>query len=123
LTPTELLTTIKRHGATLFLQGERLRLRAPDGFPDELKAQAKAHRDELIGLLRTHLPSPRDHFLGLADGYEEVGIVGRLGSLITGDLWLAVQRWESAQAESHAESLPLESAYWDLVRGHFPHGL
>lgn len=72
---------------------------------------------------KNSMPTPREHFFSLADGHEGQGIVGRLGAVVTGELWQAVQHWEKAAERSHPRAAELESAYWESWRRHFPGGL
>jgi hypothetical protein len=107
-------------GVELYLDGDRLRFRAPPGVMTEARrAQVAAHRAALIAVLMaaplsTLAPAltPREHLYSLANKNPARGVIGIIGSEAAGRLWLAVQAWESARDRFRPEAIDLEGAYW-----------
>lgn len=114
MTPAQVIAMLEQAGVSLFLAGDRLRVRAasPDLYTPDLRALVDAHRTGLTAFLAR--PSPREHFFSLADGNEEVGITGRLGPEATGRLLLAMQAWEDAHRGRRPGADALRDAYFGI---------
>lgn len=112
MTPAQVIAILEQAGVSLYMAGDRLRVRAasPDHYKPDLRALVDAHRTGLMAFLAR--PSPREHFFSLADGYEDVGITGRLGSEATGRLLLAMQAWEDAARGRRPDADALRDAYF-----------
>ncbi|MNS27853.1 hypothetical protein D3C72_598140 [compost metagenome] len=114
MTPALVILILEQAGVRLFLEGDRLRVRAasPDLYTPDLRALVDAHRTGLRAFLAR--PSPREHFFSLADGSEDIGITGRLGSSATGSLLLAMQAWENAARGRRPDADALRDAYFGI---------
>lgn len=114
MTPAQVIAMLEQAGVSLFMAGERLRVRAasPNLYTPDLRALVDAYRTGLTAFLAR--PSPRDHFFSLADGYEDVGITGRFGPEVTGRLLLAMQAWEDAARECRPDEEALRDAYFGI---------
>lgn len=83
------------------------------GFSEVCTPNARAHEGGDKTVDRNGL-DPRQHFFSLADGFDAVGIVGRLGSELAGELWLTVQAWEKAKRQPK-RAAEIEAQYWELA--------
>lgn len=80
MTATAILTSLRACGASVAVDGDRLRIDAPKGsVPPELKASVQAHKDELVRLLR----SPLD-----PGGAAEIGAVLIRSTALGESAWL-----------------------------------
>lgn len=114
MTPAQVIAMLEQAGVSLYLAGDRLRVRAasPDIYTPDLRALVDAHRTGLTAFLAR--PSPRAHFFSLADGYEDIGITGRLGPEATGRLLVAMQAWEDAARGRRPDVEALRDAYFGI---------
>lgn len=114
MTPAQVIAILEQAGVSLFVAGDRLRVRAasPDNYTPDLRALVDAHRTGLTAFLAR--PSPREHFFSLADGYEDIGITGLLGSEATGRLLRAMQAWEDAVHKNRPDADALEDVYFGV---------
>lgn len=120
MTATDLLTTLRHHGAVIYLKDGALRLNRPKDFPAELIEQARIHRAELLAMLAAQVPSPRARRLSprerLWASVGDEGLVGRYGAAVAGELMRLVQDYEDAHKRGHDSRRALAQAFDEAMR-------
>jgi hypothetical protein len=119
MTPAQIVSTLNMAGVRLFLDGDRLKVRAagPDRYTPALRRLVDEHRAALIAFLGTLAAgvsalSPRDR-LYLDVGPE--GLVGKFGCPVSGTFLALVERYEAAQANGeHEKTRELEEAFSEM---------
>lgn len=119
--PLDVFGALDAAGVSLRLDAGRLKYSAPAGaYTPELRALVREHRAAIVaelerqsGLYET-LPSdfnPLEHYRNIPCD-PEAGLVGLLGVVATGDLWLLVTQWELAVRRRQPEAWELAVRYW-----------
>ena len=120
MTASDLLTTLRHHGAVIYLKDGALRLNRPKDFPAELIEQARVHRAELLAMLAAQVPPPRARPLTprerLWASVGDEGLVGRYGTAIAGELMRLVQDYEDAHKRGHESKRALAQAFDEAMR-------
>lgn len=107
-----LLSDLSAAGVRLYLEGDRLKFRAPVGvMTEDRRAKVRAHRNELIALLAVPLrregQTPAEHFAELG-GWE--GVRDRLDPVHAHFLWDSARLWERDRDTPRAERWAAQ--YW-----------
>ena len=74
MTPAALLDELTRRGVTITPNGDKLRLRPAAALPPDLVEQVRAHKPEILTLLRQSRSSPADPWPSSLDGLGGKGL-------------------------------------------------
>jgi hypothetical protein len=103
----DLLREVSDAGGTVRLEGQTLRLLAPEPLPDHLRARLREHKAEIVALLSAaepiddHAPAPVEHDQGYQDLPAEVVDGVRAILTVEGAQGVPPNRWPQIQRDTH----------------------